>query len=301
MLWVALFLFTLKIRTITMLKEITPTRNAQEAITCASMNFQVRESDVIGTNGLDIPDHKLIYREDTLEPLSVVGQGYRIIQNQDCFSIFDKIMEKSGGYYERAACLKQGRQIILQASCGESFDSSPGDTVKMYLTLVTSHDGSSSLRMMLSPVRLACLNQLATLNSNATTSFSLKHTINADLHINDIFRAFGLAQKAFYEFRLQSQHLARKRWGVHKVNTFIDRVIPDTGSTRVKNQRDTVIRMIESGRGNNLATVTAWQAMQGLVEWIQYERSQGERAIASNLLGSGLDLKRKALAVALSI
>ena len=283
-----------------MLVKLNGVRSAEAAMDKANLMWSVEQAPLVTGNGLDIDSHKALYRSDSKKILGVVGQDYEIIQNTTAFAFFDVIAERYGARYEYAGIIKEGRKIFLQAKLGQSFEAVPGDQIDNYVTMVTSHDGSSSLRAFLSPIRLFCQNQLIRCIKAATTNVMLKHTSNVNDRLRDAMNVFRMSTKAFEIFEEKAKYLARKLVNKQMVERFLNEVIEDTGSTRAKNQKERLLELFEHGRGNT--GKTAFHLYNSVTDWVDHERtSDPEKALDSAMFGSGALLKEKAFATSLAL
>jgi hypothetical protein len=92
----------------------------------------------------------------------VVGTKYTPVQNKDAFAFFDEVVGNGQAKYTTAGSLRKGKKIWIQAEVGKSFHiAGSDDEVKKYVLLHNSHDGSSTLNMLLTPVRTVCQNTLS--------------------------------------------------------------------------------------------------------------------------------------------
>ena len=129
--------------------------------------------------------------------------------------------------------------------------------------------------------------------------FTIRHTASAQSRIAEALQIYGVASDTFRVFEEKAKYLAVKAVDKAKVKRFLDELLPDTGSGRVRNQRDNVVRLFETGKGNKGRT--AWDLYNGATEWIDGPRtSDPDKRIDSSLFGSGMVLKQKALELALS-
>lgn len=281
-----------------MLIKLNGIKSAEEALDKSGLTWIVEQSEIMGVNGLDIASHKMLYRSDDRSVLGVVGTNYVPIQNVTAFAFFDVIAEKYGAKYEFAGIIKNGKRIFLQAKLEKSFEAVRGDVVDCYITLLTAHDGSSSLRAFLTPIRLYCQNQLINAIKSATTNIHLKHTANVNDRIKDAFTVFQMSSSAFDLFKVKAEYLACKLVTKLMVDKFINELVQDTGSTRVKNQRENLIELFENGKGNT--GKTAWHLYNAATEFVDHARtSDPEKAMDSAMFGSGSLLKGKAFEVAM--
>jgi phage/plasmid-like protein (TIGR03299 family) len=285
-----------------MLIKLNGVRSAEEALVKSGLDWSVEQSELISANGLDVNSHKVLFRGSDRHVLGVVGKDYEIIQNSSAFAFFDVIADRYGASYETAGIIKNGRKIFLQAKLGKSFDAVPGDTVDCYITLLTAHDGSSSLQAFLTPIRLYCQNQLIRAIKSATTNIRIKHTADAEGRIQDAMSVFRMSTEAFNVFKEKARYLARKIVDKQMVERFLAEMV-ETDSTRAKNQRQKLVELFENGRGNNTGkTKSAWQLYNSVTEFVDYFRtSNPEKSLESSMMGSGALLKEKAFEVAMAL
>lgn len=276
-------------------------KSSTEAIQKAGMAWSVEQTEIIGTNFMEIKSHKLLFRSDNNQPLGVVGSNYQPVSNSSAFAFMDVLADITGLTYESAAMIKGGQKIVVQARLGhDPFEVRPGDVCEQFVTLINSHNGSTGLRAVYTPIRLLCQNQLSVALSKATSSINLRHTSNIESRMRDAFQIFNLAGDYFHVFKEKASYLANKIMDTHKVNLFLDTIMKDTGSTRNENQRNDIIRLFEQGKGNGKGS--AWDIFNATTEFVDYERgSNPEKRLESALFGSGSHLKQNAWDAALAL
>ena len=129
-------------------------------------------------------------RSDTGDAVadSTVGDGYVVLQNSEMVDICDAICGQRKMNYEFMTVLEGGRGLAIQVDCPELADALNvgGDKSRARLTLTDWHDGTGSLRLHFSMLRLMCRNQLPALGKefarnrrrNRFGFYSIKHTKN---------------------------------------------------------------------------------------------------------------------------
>ena len=75
-----------------------------EAIQLAQMDWTV-SLEPLYTQGLLVPDHRAVMRNDIMKPIGVVGNYYEPIQNQQMFDLFDEVIGLGDAIYETAGTL----------------------------------------------------------------------------------------------------------------------------------------------------------------------------------------------------
>lgn len=293
-----------------------------EAIKAASLDWTVEKRQVFFTNGGS--DHGLpvmkkvdgrfaTVRTDTMEALGVVGKQYRILQNNEAFQFFDAIVGEKLAMYHTAGALGAGERIWLLAKLPGECWITPEDNVEKFLMLTNSHDGYNAVKIMATPIRVVCQNTLnmalSAFAEGGRQRTSVRHTINMGNGIKEIREQLGIADQYFRTFEAISKRLA----AMPATGKVVEQLFTDLGlsldkskeSTRTGNIRYEILKKFESGRGNAMTTTrgTAWALLNGVVEYVDYDRSArgdnaGEKAEGranSLLFGSGAAMKQKAV------
>ena len=161
-----------------------------DALRLAGLDWNVRQEGVFDERGAAIPGYKANVRESDGSFLGVVGDRYRIVQNEDAFRFTDNLI---GGEvrYETAGSLRGGRQIWLLARMPER--KVAGDEVEPFLCFTNAHDGSSGIKVCMTPVRVVCNNTLNVALNTAKRTWSMRHTESVHERLNEardcLFRA----------------------------------------------------------------------------------------------------------------
>src|SRR6056300_100632 len=141
--------------------------------------------------------------------LGVVGERYRILQNEELFDFGDALLD-GGGRWETAGSIKGGRQVFGSLALERETVLDPSgvsDKVNSYLLVNTSHDGSIAIQASVTPVRVVCANTLNLAlgsgvgrNRGVKQSFKIRHTQTAQGKIQAAREALGLANVYMDEF-----------------------------------------------------------------------------------------------------
>lgn len=141
--------------------ETAPT--VREAIKLAGLDWKV-ELRPICTNDSDnfaIDSHRAVVKEGTSSILGVVGQSYHPLQNTEAFEWFEPFLENDFATLETAGSLFNGKKVWILAKTHKEADVVSGDTVESYILLSNSHDGSSTVKVGFTPIRVVCNNTLS--------------------------------------------------------------------------------------------------------------------------------------------
>lgn len=118
------------------------------------------------------------YRADTSLPLGLVKEKYQVVQNSDAFKFFDDAIGPGMARWDKAGILGDGRKIYLSAKL--PVETRVGDDlIDNYLVFSNSHDGTSSVNIMFTPIRVICTNMLNSGLKSADAYIRIRHTESA--------------------------------------------------------------------------------------------------------------------------
>ena len=123
----------------------------------------------------DCPKAFATYRTDINEPLGIVKSQYEIVQNADAFNFFDEAIGEGGATWDRAGYFGYGNKVFVTAKLNIDSDVE-GDKINNYLVFSNSHDGSGSVNILLSPIRVICTNMLNGALMKNDCYIRLRHT-----------------------------------------------------------------------------------------------------------------------------
>lgn len=127
----------------------------------------------------NLPEAYATYRTDKNIPLGLVKSKYEVIQNIDAFNFFDDAIGLTSCNWESAGAMGYGHKIFVTAKIVLTTEinvNGTKDPIEHYLVFSNSHDGSSSLTIMFTPVRVFCTNCLNAGLSKAESFITLRHT-----------------------------------------------------------------------------------------------------------------------------
>lgn len=126
--------------------------------------------------------------------LGVVSDKYTVVQNHEAFAFTDALI---GGdvRYDTAGSLKSGKLVWLLAKMPER--DILGDKVEPYLCFSNSHDGESSVRVCITPVRVVCQNTLNLAIDGAQRSWAARHigSVGSILDVEEAQNTLCLANR----------------------------------------------------------------------------------------------------------
>lgn len=126
------------------------------------------------------PDAYATYRTDLGIPLGIVKSKYTVIQNQDAFSFFDNVIKCGQAEWQNAGMFGLGHKIFVTAKLPGVIKVGNQDPIDDYLVFSNAHDGTSSVNILFTPIRVFCTNCLAAAKKNADAFIRIRHTKSAN-------------------------------------------------------------------------------------------------------------------------
>lgn len=124
------------------------------------------------------PDAYATYRTDLGIPLGIVKSKYTVVQNQDAFDFFDNVIKCGQAEWQTAGMFGFGHKIFVTAKLPNTITVG-NDPIDDYLVFSNSHDGSTSVNILFTPIRVFCTNCLAAAKRNADAFIRIRHTQSA--------------------------------------------------------------------------------------------------------------------------
>jgi phage/plasmid-like protein (TIGR03299 family) len=286
------------------------------AMEAAGLDYEIELERLVTPSGVAVPHRFAVVRQDTRQALGTVGRGYRPIQNAEAFDFLDELVGEGAVRFDTAGALGQGERVWMLAQVpGELRVRGTDDVSHKFLLLSNSHDGSSSLRMFFTPVRVVCQNTLTFAHRLGLESgVTISHRGDIRTRLDEARMLLGIAQSRFMQLGSQMDRLAARPLRVGETEEYFRALYPDRHSDergRAKAIRQRLQLLFEEGRGQDLPGVrhTAWAAVNAVTEYVDHYRptraaeasTRRDRRLASAWFGSGAQLKLLAWETALDL
>jgi len=281
----------------------------------AGMNWTIEASPVCfqaGCSGSpgelrEFSDKRVLYRSDTLAPLSVVGQRYQVVQPQEILEFYRDITEASGIELETAGVLKGGRKLWALARTGQSTTLKGKDETRAYVLLATACDGSMATTAQFTSIRVVFNNTLSVATSNTAGAIKVPH--NTVFDPQRVKNQLGLSNTSWNDFMYRMKLLSERKVKAAEARHFISRVMTDPNqpgsSGNAGEQAMGKILALYNGKGRGAtltaANDTAYGLLNAVTEYVDHGRrsKSPDHRLDSAWFGQGASLKKRALNEAL--
>ena len=190
------------------------------------------------------PNGYATYRTDRNIPLGIVKSKYEVVQNIDAFNFIDNAIGEGKAEFQRAGCFGYGHKVFITAKLPIS-TTVGGDPIDNYLVFSTSHDGSSGVKILFTPIRIVCENTLNAAIHDSTNYISFRHT--KSVHNNLDIAAEILETCNNKIANLQEQFILMKKIKMtdeKAQQTFANVVLTDDEQFRIKQTGHTIGQII---------------------------------------------------------
>lgn len=215
--------------------------NSEDALVMSGLNWNVIQKPIMTASGNLIPGYKANIRDSDNRVLGVVTDRYRVVQNSEAFAFTDALLGE-GVKYETAGSLQDGKKIWILAKLPDKYIIE-GEQIDPYLVFSSSHDGSGSIKVAMTPIRVVCQNTLNLAMSTARRSWSTIHIGNLAAKMDEAHNTLLLAEKYMGRLGMEFSRLNKIKLSDQKVMEYIDLLLPmDEQPTEIHRKNITRIR-----------------------------------------------------------
>ena len=204
--------------------EVQEAPTSEKALIYAGLDWNVIQQDVYTEEKIFIPGYKVNLRDSDGAALGIVSDRYRVVQNSEAFRFTDDLLGE-GVTYETAGSLNGGRKTWLLAKLPQRYIIS-GDEIEPYLVVMNSHDGSSGIKVAMTPIRVVCQNTLNLALTRAKRIWTTKHTTNVMGRVHEAQMTLGLAEKYMTALGREIDLLSDIRLSDRMAKEFLDEMFP---------------------------------------------------------------------------
>tara|TARA_B100000029_G_scaffold464961_2_gene499276 strand:- start:1066 stop:2046 length:981 start_codon:yes stop_codon:yes gene_type:complete len=176
-------------------------------------------------NLIPVPDFWATVRDTDDSVLGVVGNRYTPIQNLECFDFLDTVIDDSSAKYETAGSLYGGKVVWMMINLGKDVVVGEDKTVP-YLLMTNSHDGSTAIKGVTTPIRVVCSNTLQLALKNSKTGFSFRHTNNVHQKIDQARKLLDISYKYVDNFQEEVEKMIETHVERDKYFEILDATFP---------------------------------------------------------------------------
>jgi len=274
---------------------LQPGMTIPEWRTAAGLDYTVESATVQYQDSTDNPrfydTKRVLYRSDTGKPLSVVGNGYKVVQPEQVMDFFESLTKNSGFEMETAGVLFEGKRIWALARAGES-KFVGRDEIRPYVLLATSFDTSMATTARFTSVRVVCNNTLTMAQSSGVDKYGLSVHHGKVFNNTKAILSLGVQDSKFGEFITSLSTLADKQLHEEEAYEMTKALVQPKGKPAGDRTFSKIMALFNGGAigydqsGGN----TAYTWLNAVTETVDHHRTAGVA-----MFGAGEMLKNRAL------
>lgn len=274
----------------------------------SGMDFEIHEAASLYYDGNAVnpfPDRKVLFRHDTLTPLSIVSDSYNIVQPNQILEFYRDLVAAGGFSLETAGVLFGGKKFWALAKANEEARVMGQDKMLAYLLLATSCDGSLATTAKFTNVCVVCNNTL-TLANYVGGAVKVPH--NTHFHPEIVKDQLGLFGNTWASHVEDVNKIAKVKITDAEALEFIRNLVGDD-EKELHEQNETFNTIVKlyggAGMGSKLKSRahTAWGAVNAVTEFVDhhYNAKVADTRFDRAMFGPGNNLKTKAFEAALAL
>ncbi|NPV54680.1 MAG: DUF932 domain-containing protein [Firmicutes bacterium] len=246
--------------------------DSEVALIRAGLLWAVESKPIFLPDGRQVHGYKANIRSTDGAVLGVVSDSYQIIQNREAFAFTDALLGE-GVRYETAGSLRGGKRVWLLARLPERYKIL-GDEFEPYLCFTNGHDGFWALRVIVTPIRVVCMNTLNLALVGARRSWSTIHVGDISARLQEARRTLGLAQAYYEALGGEAERLAGIKVPIEK---YIGELFPmpeDAGKTAQNNVKKRREELADRAYTKDLEPFwdSAWAFINGVADMVSHRQ-----------------------------
>lgn len=269
---------------------ISAATSVEEALKISGLDYTVEKVPVFLEDGTPIPGAFCTKKEGTNDTFGVVGSQFEIIQNQEALSFVDNLVSE-GLTFVKAGENHKMLYLIGKLPSIEVL----GDEVTPYLIFQNSHNGSTTLKATIAPLRIVCQNQFNLTFRKAVNKISLRHTKSIKGRLHTAQRVLLQNTEYLSEFQKQALGLAQEKVSKKQVDTLLDGIFeikPEFNPTQVRRmeeKRDRFLSAYQADDNQNFLG-TKWGLINAYTDFVTHKplRKETPQALENHFIKTTL-------------
>lgn len=209
---------------------------SKEALRLSGLNWNVIQEPIYTEINELVDGYKANVRDSDRRVLGVVTDRYKVIQNEEAFAFTDALLGE-GVRYETAGSLQDGKKVWLLARMPHEYIIS-GERISPYLLFSNTHDGSGSIKVALTPIRVVCNNTLNLALNTAKRSWSTIHTGDIKGKMEEAKNTLFMAEKYMDSLGKEFENLRMKKLSDKEVLDYIELLLPIEDNATLQQRRN---------------------------------------------------------------
>ena len=235
-----------------------------------------------GVRIVDIPGRYPIVRDNPFtklpEGLAVVGEQYTVVQNEELAEFLEALVDESGAVCETMGSIFGGRKVFMAIRLKDNILIGGQDAHERYLVVMSSHDGSMAVTVIVTLIRVVCANTFKFALDGAKTKYVNRHTSGVGSAVQAAREALTLSFAYDKAFEKEMERLLLLPFEANTFGQMVELLLPVKPLKQTPRQQKAIYAAQETmwdiwnsptldfGRG------TAYGALNAFTEYDQWLR-----------------------------
>lgn len=218
--------------------------------------------------------------------LGTVGTKYQVFDNRQAFAFGDALVGSHGAHWHTAGSLHEGTKawMLLKLPQDVFIAGEESEQVQPFVCFQNSHDGSSSIKVFTTFVRVVCQNTLTMALQGTQRMFTLRHTGNfsdPEAMQNYVMQAqetVGVVFDLLAQMEREGAAMMQETFSDRRFDTMLKRILPtpkaDYTSEKARasaeglmaRKRDLLFDYFKDSPNLENVRGTKWAALQAVIE-----------------------------------
>lgn len=259
---------------------------AKEAIVAGGLDWDVELRKMyVGTprdTKVLVPGANAVVRTSDDSVLGLVKSRYVLFQNREAFSFADSLVDSGEAKYETAGSLRKGAVVFLTMKVPDQIMIAGEDAHDLYIVLRTSHDGSKAISVMVTPIRVVCMNTMTLAAGAARQKWSMPHVSTLDGKLQEARETIKMTFSYVDEFVRMGDQLVATKITDDQLYAVLNDSLPKRPKT--EERIDFMMDLYRTSETNGF-TGTGWGGLNAVTEYYDhYRETSSQEAVFSNIM-----------------
>lgn len=271
--------------------DVEKATSVAEALAASGMDWLVEQEPIINPRTGERTKYTMNFRKDNNDVLGVVGKNYTPVQNHEAFAFVDE-MSPLGISYEAVGMTEKGNRTWMCVKLNDAHILD--DKIENYIILTNSHDGSGSMKVTMSPMRMWCHNCLSfVFKQNAARTQSLRHVSTVQSKMKEAQEVYGIANAYMAALEKEANELSKIKVAPADFDKVCSELFPiaeDATIRTIDNQKQARYFLKKAWNEDDLGNHrgTGWGLINAVADYEQHRTRNANKALNTVLDGSSL-------------
>lgn len=237
-----------------------------------------------------------VERDDDQSQVGTVRKNYQPFQNNAVFQIGDHLTLEGKGTWIAAGDQSHGSRVFMVMRLNDKLDVFGENEHELFLVFRSSHDGSTALRVDVTPINMSCFNQNQLILRTSKAHWSVRHTQNVKLQEQEAAKTLALALKYKDDYAQAAHQLASITVTAEAGRELIAKVVDPRRAKRDEVIADAASNWLSSTTIPDGMRETGWGLLNGITEYFGHviRRDNANSVFEAEMNGEGAATRNRA-------